>query len=121
MSYDEFVQAVAERASLEQAEAGRTATVVLQALCDRLTGDEAFDLLAPLPARLKTAVTITQAPTRWTPEQFVERVAEQLEIEPDEARERIRAVFATIREAVPLGEFRDVLEQLDPGYADLLA
>ena len=31
---------------------------VLQELCDRLTGDEAYDLLAQLPARLKTAVIV---------------------------------------------------------------
>jgi hypothetical protein len=34
---------------------------------------------------------------------------------------RTRSIFAPIYEAVRLGEFRDVLEQLDPGYADLLA
>jgi hypothetical protein len=30
-------------------------------------------------------------------------------------------VFATLRAAVTRGEFEDVLEQLDPEYADLLA
>lgn len=38
----------------------------------------------------------------------------------DEARRRIRAVFATLHDALSVGEFRDVLEQLDPAYADLL-
>jgi uncharacterized protein (DUF2267 family) len=39
----------------------------------------------------------------------------------EDARDRVRAVFGAIREAITIGEFRDVLEQLDPGYADLLA
>jgi uncharacterized protein (DUF2267 family) len=53
--------------------------------------------------------------------EFVERLATKLEIPPAEARERIRAVFHTIREAISLGEFRDILMELDPEYADLLA
>lgn len=53
--------------------------------------------------------------------EFLDRVARQLEISPEEARSRIRAVFGTIREAISRGEFVDVLEQLDPEYADLLA
>jgi uncharacterized protein (DUF2267 family) len=51
----------------------------------------------------------------------VDRVADELELSGGEARERVRAVFATIRRAVSLGEFDDVLAQLDPEYADLLA
>jgi uncharacterized protein (DUF2267 family) len=39
----------------------------------------------------------------------------------DEARARIRALLATLREAVTRGELEDVLAQLDPEYADLLA
>lgn len=56
-----------------------------------------------------------------TPEEYVRRVARELDVSWEEARDRIRAVVATIRKAVTIGEFRDVLEQLDPGYADLLA
>jgi len=52
MKYEEFLQVVEERRELEHEEAERTAVTVLQALCDPLTGDEAFDLLAQLPAPL---------------------------------------------------------------------
>lgn len=48
-------------------------------------------------------------------------MARDLDITPDEARSRIRAVFGTLRRAVTWGEFEDVLAQLDPEYADLLA
>lgn len=56
-----------------------------------------------------------------TAAEFVERVARVLELEPEEARTRVRAVFSTLREAVSWGEFQDVFEQLDPEYADFLA
>jgi uncharacterized protein (DUF2267 family) len=122
MSYDEFIQSVQERAGLgEREEAECTAIEVLQELIDRLTGDEAYDLLAQLPARLKRAVIVSPAPLPISEDEFVERVANGLEVPRGEARDRIRAVFATLREAVSWGEFQDVLEQLDPEYADLLA
>jgi uncharacterized protein (DUF2267 family) len=121
MQYEEFLEKVEQRAGLPREEAERTAVTVVQALCDRLTGDEAFDLLAQLPARLKKQVTITRAPLPLTRDEFVAWVAEKLGVEPGEARNRVRAVFSTIREAISLGEFRDILEQLDPDYADLLA
>jgi uncharacterized protein (DUF2267 family) len=122
MEYERFLDLVEERAEIDDRdEAARTAQVVLQALVDRLTGDEARDMLAQLPYQLKVAVTVTEAPTGWTPGAFVAWVAEKLQVSSEEARERIRAVFATLREALSAGEFQDILEQLDPPYADLLA
>ena len=122
MEYERFLELVEERAEIEDRdEAARTAQVVLQALVDRLTGNEARDMLAQLPYQLKVAVTVTEAPTGWTPDAFVRWVAEKLQVADEEARERIRAVFATLREALSAGEFQDILEQLDPPYADLLA
>jgi uncharacterized protein (DUF2267 family) len=122
VKYDAFVDRVAERAGLtDQDEAERTAVTVLQELCDRITGDEAWDLLAQLPAQLKAAVIISPSALPLAVEEFVERVARELEIAPEEARTRARAVFGTLREAVTWGELEDVLAQLDPEYADLLA
>lgn len=58
---------------------------------------------------------------RMTPDQFVDRIACELELQPDEARGRVRAVFGTISEAVTWGEFEDVILQLEPEYADRFA
>jgi uncharacterized protein (DUF2267 family) len=122
MKFEEFVRAVGRRADIQDwFEAEKTAVVVLEALCDRLTGKEANDLLAQLPAMLKELVVYTPAAIPLTADDFVRRVAESLSIPRDEARARIRAVFATLREAVTRGELEDVLEQLDPDYADLFA
>jgi uncharacterized protein (DUF2267 family) len=56
-----------------------------------------------------------------TLDELVERVARELAVTPEESRVRVRAVFATLREAVTVGELRDVMQELDPEYADLLA
>jgi uncharacterized protein (DUF2267 family) len=77
--------------------------------------------VAQLPARLKAAVTLTQLPMPMSREEFVERVATQLQVEPEEAGRRIRGVFNVLRQAVTWGELEDVILQLDPEYADLLA
>jgi uncharacterized protein (DUF2267 family) len=122
VKYDAFVESVQQRAGLaDRAEAERTTVAVLQTLCDRITGEEARDLLAQLPAQLKTAVTVTLASMPMSRDQFVDRVASELQIPREEARQRVRAVFATLRQAVSWGELEDVLLELDPEYADLLA
>jgi uncharacterized protein (DUF2267 family) len=118
----EFVERVAERARIsDRFEAEKTAVVVLQALSDRLTGKEAHDLLAQLPAMFKELVIVSQSAQPLSADEFVRRVSDDLAVSEDEARARIRAVFATLREAVTRGELEDVLAQLDPEYADLLA
>jgi uncharacterized protein (DUF2267 family) len=122
MKYNEILEALQERAGIEDRyEAERTLDTVLRALSDRLTGDEADDLLAQLPSQLQQTIPVTRAVMPMTPQEFVERVARQLGIGEDEARERVRAVFAVLRQAVTRGEFEDVLAQLDPEYADLIA
>jgi uncharacterized protein (DUF2267 family) len=122
MKFEEFIRKVGERAGVpDRFEAEKTSVVVLQALCDRLTGKEANDLLSQLPAMFKDLVVVSPAALPISSDDFVTRVSEELSIAPDDARSRIRAVFATLREAVTRGEFQDVLEQLDPEYADLLA
>jgi uncharacterized protein (DUF2267 family) len=121
MKYDEFMGAVKKRIGAEdRVEAERTALAVLQALSDRLTGDEAEDLLSQLPARLKESIIVTEPATRLTPNEFVELIANALEITPEEARRRVAGVFSVLREAVTPGELHDVLVQLPSGYFELL-
>jgi uncharacterized protein (DUF2267 family) len=122
MTYDEFIRSVQELGGIDERDDAERATIeVLQELIDRLTGDEAHDLLSQLPGQLQRAVIVSPAPIPISYDEFVERVAQELEITPEEARPRVRAVFGTLRRAVSWGEFQDVLEQLDPEYADLLA
>jgi uncharacterized protein (DUF2267 family) len=122
MSYDEIVKRVQERAGIgERSDAEGTTIEVLQELCDRLSGKEARDLLSQLPGELQRAVIVSPSPLPIDHDTFVENIARELRVPSDEARKRIRAVIGTLREAVSWGEFQDILEELDPGYADFVA
>jgi uncharacterized protein (DUF2267 family) len=120
MTLDGIVPHVAGRTGLSPQNAERTTAIIVQALCDRLTPEDASDLLAQLPAPLKHGIELTQAPVPVARDDFVARIARELAVNPEEARERIRAVFAALREAVGWDAFEDVLLQLDRDYADLL-
>jgi uncharacterized protein (DUF2267 family) len=121
VKYDEFVQAVAEHAQIPVDEAERASVAVLEALCDRLSGKEAHDLLAQLPARLKVAVIAGVSAQPISADEFLERVATDLAVSREEALPRVRAVFGTLRQAVSWGELEDVLRELDPEYANFMA
>jgi uncharacterized protein (DUF2267 family) len=122
MKYDELLERVAERTEVaDRGEVERTVLTVLQELLDRISAKEGRDLLAQLPYQVKTRVAATTAQVPLPRDEFVARVADELQVPQDEARKRARAVFITLREAVSWGELEDVLLELDPEYADLLA
>jgi uncharacterized protein (DUF2267 family) len=122
VKYDQMVKAVNERAGLgDRAEAERTLRVVVQTLSDRLLGGEADDLLAQLPEPLKSEITVTPAADPMNPQEFIERVGRDLGLPEEEARDRVRAVFATLHDAVTEGEWEEVVGQLDRKYAELIA
>jgi uncharacterized protein (DUF2267 family) len=122
MRYDEFLKRVGERTGATSPDdSERTAVTVLQVLSERLAGNEPEHLLAQLPKELKERVQPVPEPNPMDPDEFVERVASDLGISPDEARERVRGVFDVLQDAVTQGEFEDVLSQLDREYAELIA
>ena len=53
-------------------------------------------------------------------DEFVDRVAHKEEVPFDEAFAHVRAVFATLTEALPLRELRDILLELPRGYRETL-
>jgi uncharacterized protein (DUF2267 family) len=122
MRYDEFLKRVGERTGATSPDdAERTAVTVLQVLSERLAGGEPEDLLAQLPKELKERVRPVPEPIPMDADEFIERVASDLGISPEEARERVRGVFDVLQDAVTQGEFEDVLSQLDREYAELIA
>jgi uncharacterized protein (DUF2267 family) len=121
MRYDEFIKEVEERTgAADRQEAERAAVAVVQALSERLAGGEPEDLLSQLPKELKERVRPIPKSNPMEPDEFVERVAHELEVSPEEGREAVRGVFQVLREAVTPGEFDDVMSQLDPEYAQLV-
>jgi uncharacterized protein (DUF2267 family) len=122
VSYDEIIQRVQERAGIaDRSDAEGTTIEVLQELCDRLSGNEARDLLAQLPGELQRAVIVSPSPLPVDHDTFIANIGRELGISGEDARKRTRAVVSTLREAVSWGEFQDVLEELDPQYADFVA
>jgi uncharacterized protein (DUF2267 family) len=122
MEYDEIVRRVQKQARIaDLSDAEGTLIEVLQELCDRLSGKEARDLLAQLPGELQRAVIVSPSPLPVDHDTFIANIGRELGISDEEARKRIRAVVSTLREAVTWGEFQDVLEELDPQYADFVA
>ncbi len=121
MKQDEFMTKVGQRAdvSLKTAEALTTAT--LQTVAERISGGEAEDLAAQLPAELKPHLASTDENAQgFDAEEFVRRVAERAGMDPERARAGVRAVFTTVREAVTSGEVDDITAQLPKDFGELV-
>lgn len=125
MPAEDFLAKVAERAGLDADEARRATEAVLEALAERIAGGEVDDLIPRLPLALHGPLRRGRAASggaarRMPLDRFVDRIAELAGVDPLEAREYARAVFATLREAVRDEEYFDVTVQLPPDYHVLL-
>lgn len=125
MSFDEFVERVADRADVDRQRALRAIEVVLQVLAIRITAGQVDDLAARLPAELRAPLDrglAESGPTAraLTLDRFVREVAQREDVSTEEAADHIRAVMTTVREAVGEQEFRDTLAQLPDEFAPLL-
>jgi uncharacterized protein (DUF2267 family) len=126
ISAEEFVRRVSDRTGLDRDRARRATEAVLEVLAERISGGEVDDLAVWLPNELRGALERGNARThgaarRLSLAEFVSRVAELEGVDPDQATPHVRAVLATLREAVGRKEFGDVAAQLPREYAPLLA
>ncbi|MEV0408146.1 DUF2267 domain-containing protein [Actinoallomurus sp. NPDC050550] len=124
MPAEDFLAKVAERVGLGVDEARRATEAVLEALAERIAGGEADDLIPRLPLALHGPLRRGRATSGGTArrmplDRFVDRIAELAGVDPFEAREYARAVFATLCEAVQ-DEYFYVTFQLPPNYHALL-
>lgn len=118
MDTQSFYRTVRERlghCDLEEAKRGTAA--VFHALRDRLTPDEADQVVAQLPGPLKAAweagETADREPVRMDREEFYARVtAEAGLLTEREAQWLTLAVFSTLKAQLSAGEADDVLAQL---------
>jgi uncharacterized protein (DUF2267 family) len=117
MKFEEFIAQVAQEAGLSEEDAATLTRATLSTLAERISGGEARDLAAQLPAPLKTAlISAHENAEAFSVKEFVERTAERADTDPDVADVAVDAVLATLRDAVTPGEFDDVLSQLPADF-----
>jgi uncharacterized protein (DUF2267 family) len=121
--YDEFMKKVRERSGLDEDQAERAVRAVLNTLAQRLAGGEPKDFASQLPQELKEATLFTTGAGEgrdMSSEEFVRTVADREGSSPEAADKHVRAVLATLREAVTPGEWDDIESQLGRDYRELL-
>lgn len=121
MNEEKFVDAVAARAAVSRDEAEALTRATLQTLAERISGGEAEDLAAQLPTGVgQWLVKDDETARRLGLEEFVARVSQRASMQPERARQGIRAVFLTLGEAVSGKELRDVVSQLPKDFWPLV-
>ncbi|MGK5441055.1 DUF2267 domain-containing protein [Micromonospora sp. URMC 105] len=122
MRFPLFVDAVARRAELPPERAAAIARAVLVTVAERVQAGEVEDLTAQLPNDLSEYLAepppdaTPGAAETFGPVEFLRRVADRAGVEPATAQVGVRAVFATLREAVTVGEFQDLVAQLPKSF-----
>ena len=123
MNYDTFIDQVSQRTRAPSERAVELTRAVLETFAERLTGGEVLDLAVQLPRPLQLVLKphpgMEQA-DRFGAAEFVARVAGRAGVAEPVARDAVRAVFTTLREAISGGEFDDVATQLPRDYRGLV-
>ncbi|MGW5441810.1 DUF2267 domain-containing protein [Streptomyces asiaticus] len=114
----EFFQTVADRSRLSRQEAADVTRATLETLAARLSAGEARDLAQELPGQLRES--LRRGPEEmevFDPEESVRRVHERTGLSEPEADRGVRAVLATLREAVSAEEYGHAMSQLGSEFA----
>jgi len=125
MQYTQIIQTVVDHDGTIEHEAGEKITrVVLADLGKQLTADEAKDLAGQLPQELESVVTERNPDDTQVNDDvddFLRRVAKHLgdQVDPEQARSYVRAVFATLKQGITEGEIADLRSQLPAGFGAL--
>lgn len=124
MQYQEFVNRVNEKIRTEgPGDAELAIQATLATLGERISGGEAENLAAQLPAELQTQLesgNYTENAEAFSLDEFYLRVAEREgSATAEEAVEHARAVMEQLTRAVTGGELADIQRQLPEEYEPL--
>ncbi|WP_267640788.1 DUF2267 domain-containing protein [Haloarchaeobius amylolyticus] len=120
MQFSEFLGQVQHRLSLPgEGEALRATRATLTTLGERLQAGEANDLAASLPMEIDRFLTAAEPGQRFDFAEFVTRVAERSDTEPQDAVYQAKQVVALVAESVAPGELAQVRGQLPDDYDPL--
>jgi uncharacterized protein (DUF2267 family) len=113
MEFPEFVQSVAARTGLSREESADLSRATVELLGHMLSSGEARDLALELPAELREYARQEAAHReRLDFREAVLRVQQHAGLSEAESDRGVRAVLATLREAVSEREFSDAMSQL---------
>lgn len=124
MKYDEFIKHVQTNAQLNSREEAERATrATLEAIKERIVGDEAKDLAAQLPKELGEYLHGREGQNGdyFKLDEFIRRVSEKEGVDPTTATSHARAVFSVLQAAVSPGEFADVRANFSEDYEELFS
>ncbi|PZG01130.1 DUF2267 domain-containing protein [Micromonospora deserti] len=120
MDNNEFIGSVADRLRTSSEQATAITRATLTTLAERIEGGEARDLSAQLPDELRAyAFAPREKAERFGLDTFVQLVSGRAEVDGDTAKAGVRAVFDTLREAIPPGAYDDVVTHLPAEFWDL--
>jgi uncharacterized protein (DUF2267 family) len=122
---EQFVERVARRVRIDRELALGATEAVLEALGERLAAGEAEDLERLLPGELRPAVELGilrsgRKAVRLSLDEFVSRISEREHTTLEDSIDFARAVFATLREALPERELDDILAELPHEYDEII-
>lgn len=125
VSYDEFLEHVAEHAAADPDAARRATAAVLEVLARRIAGGEVEDLIRHLPSELheplRRGLEHSGGKARkQTLDEFLEAVAEVEGVDAATARDHVHGVLVALRDAVGDREFFDLTAQLPREFEALL-
>ncbi|HEY0453386.1 DUF2267 domain-containing protein [Actinophytocola sp.] len=121
MDAKELIRTVARRSGLSRAEAADLTRATLATLADRLSAGEARHLALRVPEPLGESLGArTGSAQKFGLDEFVRRVSAHTGLTVREATDGVRAVLATLREALGDEQFDHVMAQL-PGEVRELA
>lgn len=124
MKYDEMIKKVQTVAQIpSQAEAEKAVQVTLETLSERVIGDEASHLADQLPEKVGQYLRGREGENgkHFSLQEFYSKVSEKEHVEAPTAANHVRAVFATLQEAVTPGEFEDIRNALSQDDEELFA
>ncbi|MDG4809693.1 DUF2267 domain-containing protein [Micromonospora sp. WMMD1120] len=116
-----FIDAVSRRSGLPSGQAATLARAVLRTMAERVTGDAPDDPVGRLPDRVDGYLigpppveggAAVAPPTDAGPAEFLRRVQERAGVDPAAARAGTAAVFATLRQAMTVREFHEMVARL---------
>lgn len=124
MKYDEFIKHVQTTAQLNSREEAERATkATLEAIKERIVGNEGKDLASQLPKEIGQYLRGREGEDgqHFPLEEFLARVSEKEGVDKTTAANHARAVFSVLQDAVSPGEFADVRANFSDDYAELFA